>query len=87
MHAELFKPCPTLCGPMDCSPLGSSVHGMSQIRILDNFLLQGIFPDQGLNPHLLHWQADSLPLSYPGSPWYHVQKAQITKERRNRPEG
>ena len=25
------------------------------------FILQGIFPTQGLNPRLLHWQADSLP--------------------------
>ena len=32
------------------------------------FLLQGIFPTQGLNPHLLHWQADSLPLNHQGSP-------------------
>ena len=24
----------------------------------------GIFPDQGLNPRLLHWQVDSLPLSH-----------------------
>ena len=29
----------------------------------------GIFLDQGLNLCLLHWQADSLPLSYQGSPW------------------
>ena len=29
-----------------------------------HFLLQGIFPTQALNPHLLHWQAASLPLSY-----------------------
>ena len=29
-----------------------------------HFLLQGIFPTQGSNPHLLHWQADSLPLSH-----------------------
>ena len=28
----------------------------------------GIFLDQGLNPCLLHWQADSLPLSHQGSP-------------------
>jgi len=33
-----------------------------------HFLLQGIFPTWGLNPHLLHWQADSLPLSHQGSP-------------------
>ena len=31
-------------------------------------LLQGIFPPQGLNPHLQHWLADSLPLSHLGSP-------------------
>ena len=28
----------------------------------------GIFPDQGSNPSLPHWQADSLPLSHRGSP-------------------
>ena len=27
--------CPTLCDPMDCSPPGSSVHGISQVRILE----------------------------------------------------
>ena len=35
-----------------------------------HFLLQGIFPTQGLNPsllRLLHWQADSLQLSHLGS--------------------
>ena len=44
--------------PMDCSPPGSSVHGLSQARILEgvgcHFLLQGIFLTQGLNPGLLH---------------------------------
>ena len=29
----------------------------------------GIFPDQGSNPGLLYWQADSLPES-PGKPYY-----------------
>ena len=32
-----------------------------------HFLLQGIFPIQRLNPSLLHWQADSLPLSHQGN--------------------
>ena len=32
-----------------------------------HFLLQGIFPTQGSNPHLLRWQASSLPLSHQGS--------------------
>ena len=32
VHAQL---CPTLCNPRDCSPLGSSVHGISQARMLE----------------------------------------------------
>ena len=27
--------CPTLCGPTDCSPPGSSVHGIIQARMLE----------------------------------------------------
>ena len=33
-----------------------------------HFILQWIFPTQGLNLCLLHWQADSLPLNPLGSP-------------------
>ena len=36
-------------------------------RVGCHFLLQGIFPTQGSNPSLLHWQVDSSPLSYPGT--------------------
>ena len=32
-----------------------------------HFPLQGIFPDQGSNPYLLHWQVNSLPLGQLGS--------------------
>ena len=35
MHAQSFQSCPTLCDPMDCSPPGSSVHGILQARILE----------------------------------------------------
>ena len=37
MHAcaQSLQSCPTLCDPMDCSPLGSSVHGILQARILE----------------------------------------------------
>ena len=35
MHAKSFQLCTTLCGPMDCSPPGSSVHGILQARILE----------------------------------------------------
>ena len=33
--SEVAQSCPTLCNTMDCSPLGSSVHGISQARILE----------------------------------------------------
>ena len=49
---------------MDWSPPGSSVHQISQARVLG----KQTFPTQGLTPHLLHWQVDSLPLSHQGSP-------------------
>ena len=37
------------------------------IGVRCHFLLQRIFLTHGLNPHLLHWQADSLPLCNLGS--------------------
>ena len=33
-ESEVTQSCPTLCDPMDCSPPGSSVHGILQARIL-----------------------------------------------------
>ena len=38
-----------------------------------HFLHQGIFLTQGSNLCLLHWQADSLPLSHPESPLHWVK--------------
>ena len=34
-ESEVAQYCPTLCDPMDCSLLGSSVHGIFQVRILE----------------------------------------------------
>ena len=45
--------CLTLCDPMDCSPPGSSVYGISR-QEFPEFLLQGIFPTQGSNLGLLY---------------------------------
>ena len=35
MHAKLLQSCLTLGNAMDCSPPGSSVHGLLQARILE----------------------------------------------------
>ena len=48
--------CLTFCNPMDCSPPGSFVRGHSPGKntgVGCHFLLQGIFPTQESNPHLL----------------------------------
>ena len=34
-HAQLLQSSPIVCDPMDCSPSGSSVCGISQARILE----------------------------------------------------
>ena len=33
--AKSFQSCPTLCDPIDSSPLGSSVPGILQARVLE----------------------------------------------------
>ena len=33
--SEVAQSCLTLCNPMDCSPPGSSVHGIFQARVLE----------------------------------------------------
>ena len=69
IRAKSLQSCLTLCNPMNYSPPGFSVHGLLSARIVDWVaLLQGIFPTQGSNPHLLsllHLQTGSLPLAPP----------------------
>ena len=59
VHDQSLQLCPTLCD-MDCSPPGSSVHGILQDKntgVGFHALLQGIFPTQGSNQWLpLHLQ-------------------------------
>ena len=61
---------PTLCDPMDCSPRGSSVHGILQARVLE--WVEFPPPESERIPagllQLLHWAADSLQLSLLWSP-------------------
>ena len=59
--------CPTVCDPMDCSPVGFFVHGIPQARILEwvaisspeDLLDLQIGPMSSESPEL---QTDSLPL-------------------------
>ena len=74
--------CPTLCYPMDCSLPGSSVHWISQARILEWVASPspGDLPDPVIEPRFPALQTDSLPSEPPGKPificmldkWYHT---------------
>ena len=47
--SSVAQSCPTLCDPMNCVPPDSSVHGISQARLLEwvaIFISKGIFPTQ-----------------------------------------
>ena len=73
MHTKLLQSCLTLYNPMDCSPSGSYLWDFpgKNTGVSCYFLLQEIFPIQGLNRcllSLLHWQVGSLPLAPPWSP-------------------
>ena len=71
-HCAVAQSCPTLCNRMDCSPPGSSVHGILQAKntgVGSHALLQGIFPTQAPNPGLPHCRP-----SHQGSPTLHPRK-------------
>ena len=75
MHVQLFRLVWIFVNPTESNSPGSSANGIPQQEywMCCHFLLQGIFPTQGLNPYLQwfqNWPGDSLSLSHLGSPRY-----------------
>ena len=66
--SEVAQLCPTLCDPMDCSPPGSSVHGIFQPRVLEwtAVSFSGDLPNPGIKPRSPALQTDTLPSEPPG---------------------
>ena len=65
------KLCSILCDPMNCNPLGSSVHGISQARYWSGLLcllLPGDLPNSGIKSRSPALWADSLPTEPQGKP-------------------
>ena len=78
--------CLTLFDTMDSSPPDYLVHGIFPGRntgVGCHFLLQGFLQTQRLSLCLLHWQADSLPLSHLGSPIYMQRLRNFTMRKVN----
>ena len=72
MHAKSLQLC---LAPMDRSTPGFCPWDSpgKNTGVGCHCLLQGVFPTQGLNPHLLcllYWQMGSLALALPGKPIY-----------------
>ena len=81
-HSKSLQSCPTLCDPMDCSPSGSSIHGILQARILGWVAIsfsRGSSPprDQTMSPrvscigrwvlyHCATWEASYSPKAFNG---------------------
>ena len=68
VYVLVAQSCPALCNPMDCSPPGSSVHGIFQVRILEWVVIpfSRDLSKPGIEPGSLTSQADSLPSEPPG---------------------
>ena len=76
VHARSLQLCPTLCNPMDCSPGGSSVPGISQAKILEwvampssrGYFQPGIKPASPVAPDFRRGGAGGSLLSHQGDP-------------------
>ena len=64
------QPCPTLCDPRDCSPPGSSVHGVLQARTLEWVAMpfSRDLPDPGIKARSPALQEDFLLFELVGNP-------------------
>ena len=74
--AQSPRSCLTLCDQTDCSPPGSSVHGLLQARILEGVAMpssRGNLPNPEIKLTSPTLQADSLLPSHQGS-HYHTSK-------------
>ena len=74
VHAQTLQLHPTLCNPLDCSPPGSSVHGILQARILEWIAMPSSrdVPNPGIkpmSPESPALQVDSVLLGHRGSPF------------------
>ena len=71
VESEVAQSCPTLCNPMDCSMLSSSLSMKFSRQDYWSglpFPFPGDLPDPGIKPGSPALQADSLPSELPGKP-------------------
>ena len=80
-ESEVAQSCPTLSNPMDCSPPGSSIHGICQARVLEwgTIAFSIALPSSSTKAHCLspaHLPTPEvrvLRIHHKGPPTYHQQ--------------
>ena len=86
-ESEVAQSCPTLSNPMDCSPPGSSVHGIFQARVLEcgaiAFFHIYVFISVQSVTQLCQTLCDSMNGSTPGLPVHH-QLSEFTQTQVHR---
>ena len=78
-YCFVTKSCPTHCDPMDCSPSGSYVYGISQAKILGcHFLLQCMkVKSEGEVAQWYPTPSDAMGCSLPGSSVHGICQARV----------
>ena len=72
-ESEVAQSCPTLCDSMDSSLQQAPWDFLGKSTGVGcHFLLQGIFPTEGLNPGLLHCRQTLYRLSHQGSQFWYI---------------
>ena len=56
-ESEVAQSCPTLSDPMDCSPPGSSIHGIFQAKVLEWGAIS--FSERPWSPRQIRWTGHS----------------------------
>ena len=80
--SEVIQSCLTFCDSIDCSPPGSSIHGIFQARYWSGlpFPSPGDLPDPGIEPGAPALQADSLPSEPRGKPLDALGKSLVSAQ-------
>ena len=67
--SEVAHSCPTLPDPMNCSPLGSFLHGILHVRVMEwvAIAFSRLSSDPGIKPRSPAFQADALTSESPGN--------------------
>ena len=80
-ESEVAQSCPTLWDPVDCSPPGSSVHGILQARTLEwvaiYFSKRNYSKKESEVTHLCQTLCDPMDYSLPGSSIHGIFQARV----------